>query len=198
MTKALRTCLVACLLLTLLFYGWQNGFADKGGSVSLPKAAWLGLTVFFWLLWPLLVLADGRSSPRLRRAYLWFWLPMLLRALIELYLLAVGGWQYLYGIGHDVFSAVLLLCAAVYCRRQQPAATVHTLWIMALMFVAEAAFAAYIAQFNTSHQHAELWFIDWQPPHLANQLVTSALVLGLIGWLACLSRHWAAPRHSAS
>ena len=81
MNKAFRTCLAACLLLTLLFYGWQNGFADKGGTVSLPKAAWLGLTVFFWLLWPLLVLADGRSSPRLRRAYLWFWLPMLLRAL---------------------------------------------------------------------------------------------------------------------
>ena len=97
MNKAFRTCLAACMLLTLLFYGWQNGFADKGGTVSLPKAAWLGLTVFFWLLWPLLVLADGRSSPRLRRAYLWFWLPMLLRALIELYLLAVSGWQYLYG-----------------------------------------------------------------------------------------------------
>lgn len=183
--------LLSLTLCTLVFYLWQNHIAHHGGSVSAVKAAWLGLTVFFWLVWPLLVLADARTERPLRQAYALFWLLMLIRAVVEAWLLATDGWQYRYGIGHDVFSMVLLLLAWQYTRHQTPTVLRHTLAVMAAMFAAETYFARYIARFNHGHDHAALWFIDWQPPHLTNQIITTILVIGLIGWLIHLHRQWA-------
>ncbi len=32
------------------FYLWQNDWATAGGHIALPKALWLGLTIFYWLI----------------------------------------------------------------------------------------------------------------------------------------------------
>ena len=176
---------------TLAFYIWQNHFALHGGAIAFPKAAWLGMTVFYWLLLPPLLFARADIEARLRQAYLCFWLPMLARALIELWLLyGPGGWQYAYGIAHDVFSLVLLLGLYVYCRRSRPALWRHTLVVMASMFAAEIYFARYISAFNHGIHQADLWFIGWEAPHLPNQIFTTLCVLGLCGWLVRMWKTW--------
>lgn len=189
MRRRVRAALTGCLLATLAFYGWQNGFAEQGGALSLPKAFWLGLTVCCWLVLPPLVFCAPHIGRRLRAAYLLFWLPMLARAVIELWLLyGRGGWQYVYGMAHDVFSLLLLAVLAGLCRRERPRVWVGHLWVMAAMFAAETYFARYISAFNHGRHSAELWFIGWQPPHLANQLLTAALAVCLCGWLMYLER----------
>ena len=189
MRSRLRLLLLLSLAASAAFYVWQNFFAPKGGHISLPKALWLGLTVCCWLLLPPLVSTNQHIGRRLRRAYIWFWLPMLARALIELYLLYVsGGWRYAYGIGHDLFSAALLLWLWYACRRETDRIWVHTLPLLAAMFLAEAWFAHYISAFNNGLHHAELWFIGWEAPHLPNQIFTTACVLVVIGWLFYLER----------
>lgn len=178
-----------CAVATVAFYVWQNHFAAQGGVIALPKALWLGLTIYYWLLLPPLLLAGGRLDARLARAYGWFWLPMLARALIELWLLyGGGGWRYAYGIAHDVFSLLLLLGLYWSVRHNGPRHWRLTLLVMAAMFAAEAWFAHYISAFNHGRPHAELWFIGWEAPHLPNQLLTCGCVVLLLGWLAYVWR----------
>lgn len=191
MNPAFRRTALFCTAAALVFYGWQNHFAAHGGTIALPKALWLGLTVFYWLALPVLVFRPHNRQPEkpLKLAYLLFWLPMAARALAELWLLYVsGGWRYAYGIAHDLFSAVWLLALWAAVRRSQPRPLVLTLPVMAAMFLAESGFARYIAAFNHGREHAALWFIGWQPPHLANQLITAACVAALTGWLVYLDR----------
>lgn len=189
--NALRLILPPCAAATLFFYVWQNHFAPHGGAIALPKALWLGLAVFYWLLLPPLVFMNPAIERRLRRAYLLFWLPMLARALIELWLLyGPGGWQYAYGIAHDAFSLILLLGLYADSRHSRPELWRHTLVVMAAMFAAEIYFAHYISAFNHGIHQADLWFIGWEAPHLPNQIFTTLCVLGLGGWLVRMWKAW--------
>ncbi len=182
--------LITCLLASLFFYEWQNHFAELGGNVSLVKALWLGLTIFFWLLWPPMVWTDRRSNSHLKQVYILFWIVMLLRTGIELCLLSINAWHYRYGIAHDIFSLILLLTGWLYTLKHKALPAQRTLAVMALMFTAESGFAYYIAEFNTNANHADLWFITWQAPHLTNQIITLMLVLGLSAWLYYIYHYW--------
>lgn len=185
----LRPALFLTAAVTLCFYFWQNHFAAQGGAIALPKALWLGLTVFYWLLLPPLVFTRRQLDNALRCAYCLFWLPMLARAALELWLLyGAKAWQYRYGIAHDLFSCALLAFFAFRCRHKMPRVLVQTLGVMALMFAAESGFAHYISAFNHGDAHAALWFIGWEAPHTANQLATLACVSLLVFWLVHLER----------
>jgi len=50
--RAFQTASLSALAAALGFYLWQNGFAANGGSIALPKALWLGMTVLYWLILP--------------------------------------------------------------------------------------------------------------------------------------------------
>ena len=104
MKRAFQTASLSALAAALGFYLWQNGFAANGGSIALPKALWLGMTVLYWLILPPLVFSSSAVSGRLKTAYLLFWLPMLARGLIEILLMyGTNTWKYGYGIIHDLF-----------------------------------------------------------------------------------------------
>lgn len=182
MKRAFQTASWLTLAAALLFYVWQNRFAAAGGQIALPKALWLGATVLFWLLLPPVVFCAERVSGRLKTAYLVFWLPMLARALAEVFLM------YGCGIAHDLFCIAILLPAAWLCRREHPRLLAANLAVMAAMFAAEAYFAAYIAAFHRYHPHAKVWFVGWESPHLANQAATAAIVSALALWLVHLTR----------
>jgi hypothetical protein len=187
--RAFQTASWLTLAAALLFYVWQNRFAAAGGQIALPKALWLGATVLFWLLLPPVVLCAKQVSGRLKTAYLVFWLPMLARALAEVFLMyGCGCWQYAYGIAHDLASIAVLLSATWLCRRETPRLLAANLAVMAAMFAAEAYFAAYIAAFHRHHPHAQVWFVGWESPHLANQAATAAIVAALAFWLVHLTR----------
>ena len=189
MKRAFQTASLSALAAALGFYLWQNGFAANGGSIALPKALWLGMTVLYWLILPPLVFSSSAVSGRLKTAYLLFWLPMLVRGLIEILLMyGTNTWKYGYGIIHDLFSLALLLPLGLWCRREQPRLLAANLGIMAAMFAAEAWFANYISAFNQNQPHARLWFIGWEAPHFANQAATALLVSLLAIWLICLTR----------
>lgn len=177
------------LAAALLFYVWQNGFAAAGGQISLPKALWLGAAVLFWLVLPPLFFCSKHVSGRLKAAYFVFWLPMAARAAGEIVLMyGTNRWQYAYGIAHDLFSIAILLPAALLCRRATPRPLAANLAVTAAMFAAEVYFASYIAAFHRHHPHAEIWFVGWEAPHLANQAATAFLVAALAGWLVYLVR----------
>jgi len=61
--RAFQTASLSALAAALGFYLWQNGFAANGGSIALPKALWLGMTVLYWLILPPLGFS---SSPAFR------------------------------------------------------------------------------------------------------------------------------------
>lgn len=191
MMNAYRRSALGCVIAVLLFHIWQNFFATHGGNIALPKSWWLGLTIFCWLILPPLII---RHSIHIRAKKVWwcFWLCMIARSVMEMWLLyGVQQWKYSYGIGHDIFSAILLLFGAFWCilgnlKIKTPEIT-HML-IMSAMFLFETAFAYYISHFNDNHAHAKLWFIDWQRIHLPNLLLTILSEIGLIIWLIRLDK----------
>ncbi len=193
MSSKLRISFLICTVLSLGFYFWQNQFASRGGNVALVKALWLGLTIFYWLVWPVLVFSSTSTALPVKRVYRIFWGWMLLRAVLELLLMNFNAWQYGYGIFHDL-SCVLLLALGYRHIRQHFQAShfnviTFTLFIMMGMFVVETGFAYYIAQFNPPGEQAELWFIDWQSPHQANLVITTLVVIALTGWAIYLDWH---------
>ena len=70
MKRTFQTASLSALAAALGFYLWQNGFAANGGSIALPKALWLGMTVLYWLILPPLVFSSSAVSGRLKTGYL--------------------------------------------------------------------------------------------------------------------------------
>ncbi len=169
------------------FYLWQNDWATAGGHIALPKALWLGLTIFYWLILPPLLLRLPLSRPA-QRIWQIFWALMLLRAILEMWLLyGLGAWKYAYGIAHDGVSAIWLFWGAWRFRQTHALAESPHMSVMAMMFMMEMGFAYYISHFNAQHIHAKLWFIGWEAPHLPNQIITCLCVLFLIFWMKKLA-----------
>jgi len=111
---SLRFALLALVLVVsavgVSFYLKQNRARALGGRISRAKAAWLTFAVLFWLgVCPLL--AFEPSLPLRWRLVLGvFGAQFWLRGLAELWMLYVSKtWRPPYGIGHDVFSLVLVL-----------------------------------------------------------------------------------------
>ncbi len=92
-----------------VFYYFQNHSHGLGGSIALPKLLWLSYALWFWYFLPVLIASDRRLSRQLRQVYWVFWLNMVLRAIAELWMMYVSrNWHPYYGIGHDLFSALLI------------------------------------------------------------------------------------------
>ena len=111
---SLRFVLLALVLVVcaigLSFYLRQNRARTLGGRISRAKAAWLTFAVLFWLgVCPLL--AFEPSLPLRWRIVLGvFGAQFWLRGLAELWMLYVSkNWRPPYGIGHDLFSLVLVI-----------------------------------------------------------------------------------------
>lgn len=111
---SLRFALLALVLVVsavgVSFYLKQNRARALGGRISRAKAAWLTFAVLFWLgVCPLLAFEPSLPS-RWRLVLGVFGAQFWLRGLAELWMLYVSKtWRPPYGIGHDVFSLVLVL-----------------------------------------------------------------------------------------
>ena len=94
----------------LVFYQLQNAGVLSGGRIAAAKVVWLGLPILFWYILPALIVVDRRTAPGIRRAYGLFLINMLIRGVAELWLMYESKWwDYRYGIGHDLFSMLLLV-----------------------------------------------------------------------------------------
>lgn len=126
----------------LLFYQIQNQAALPGGDVAAVKVAWLGTVLFCWYWFPLVLLLDRRLGTA-RRLVALFLGNMLARAVAELTMMYLWhNWHPFLGMAHDLFSALFALYLA--SRVQGSSHVRQYLRVMALLFLVETGFAAYM------------------------------------------------------
>ena len=152
--RKLRLVLLLSLFLIMLsagvFFYLQNDNMIVGGNIALVKLLWLATVIFCWYVMPILLLLDSRLSKlEVKICYLLL-VNMLLRAIVELFMMYVSkNWDPIYGISHDVASLLLLIIIMVNYRRPKGAkyeSSQLTFFLMAyiLILVFESVFASYI------------------------------------------------------
>lgn len=112
--------LLICLLLicvAVVFYWLQNSGQLLGGKIALPKLFWLVYAIVLWFLIPGFLVKRKQTPRHWRTVFGWFLINMLLRGVVELYLMYVTvNWSPYYGIAHDLFSIVVLGWLLVFVR----------------------------------------------------------------------------------
>jgi hypothetical protein len=133
------------LLCGAFIYFFQNSGKLPGGSIALPKLLWLGAIIFFWYVAPVLLLRAGTGNSsattiiKIHLANVW------LRAIIELIMMYIGNcWHPIYGIVHDIVSALALATLVVVHKDGIPAFARGFFSVVCLMFLVEAFFAWYM------------------------------------------------------
>lgn len=176
----------------LVFYQAQNQPGAPGGPVALSKVLWLAAVLACWYVIPALAALDGRAARALRLAFAALLLNMTIRAILELWMMYVGGgWHHYYGIAHDAFSAALCLglAGAVGTRRGLDGVLRGYLWLMAPIFALEGAFAVYLHE-RLGGGEAEVWFVPGTPEHAPVLVVTWVAVALIALYLLFLRRTW--------
>jgi len=191
-----RAAYVAIALLAAaatVFYQAQNTLRPVGGNISIVKLLWLAGAILLWGVLPLLLLADPRLRPRLRKAFAVLVALMLARAVVEGGMLYVTlNWSPWYGIAHDFLCAVVLLALAAHSSpRNALESSVRThLWVTAAFFVPEMYFAWYMqAHFVTSGE-AAVYFVPDDPAYADVLSATSVAVVCLIIYLPVFLWRW--------
>lgn len=189
---------VAGLALAALGFYWvQNQYRPIGGEISWRKLLWLAYAIFLWFLLPLLIGADARVAPALRKPFVVLFVLMLARGLIELWMLYVSlNWSPWYGIGHDLVCATVLLSylvrlwnAVASLGRLERLILVHVA-VTALMLGPEMYFAWYMqAHFNTQGDGA-IYFVPDDPAYHVVLRATTAAVAFLTLYLPWFLLQW--------
>lgn len=177
-----------------MFYSAQNYFHVIGGVIAIPKLLWLSLVLLAWYAIPLLVSLDVRVVRNIRYIYKIFLWNMLARAVIELWMLYIThSWHPFYGIGHDLFSLLLLMVLMHRlppCSRALDKLCLLNLWVISLMFIIEISFAWYMARyFITTGPHA-IYFVPDDPEHARMIQYTWWVVGSLAVYFFEFSRRW--------
>ncbi len=180
----------------LVFYQLQNAGVLSGGRIAAAKVVWLGLPILFWYILPALIVVDRRTAPGIRRAYGLFLINMLIRGIAELWLMYESkSWDYRYGIGHDLFSMLLLVWLG---QRQRDTGALdrllsRNLFVCAGMFAIEMGFVWYMMFRVGTAGGAQVFFVPPDPEHASILLATwVANILFLIYYVAFGAR-WQAP-----
>lgn len=178
-------------LAALLFYLLQNSGRIQGGDIALPKLLWLAYAILFWFCLPLLIVLDQRTTIIWRRIYAIFLTNMLLRAVLELFMMYVTvSWSPYYGLGHDLFTVVLLLALVGACKKHlQKGLLLSNLYIIIAMFAIEIGFVLYML-LRVSDGEQAIYFVPGDPQHAAVLQVTWVVNLMLTGYLFVFSRRW--------
>lgn len=190
-----RAYYLGCLFFVLAiagFYYMQNQPNQIGGAISLPKACWLGLALFYWYFLPPLLIAEKGSKNRTFYAGLSiFFASMLLRAVVELYLMyGKQTWHYYYGISHNFLSLIILLMLSFNTRKVIEKPLKVTLYLMIIMFIAEIYFASYMTFAIKDGYQKTIWFVDSTEKHLVNNTITAIMVMLLILWQVIFYQQW--------
>ena len=157
-----------------MFYLIQNSAAGRGGNIAPVKALWLLTVIVFWYLLPLVWALDRTLSARARTTCWLFAGNMLLRAVVELWLMYGSQmWQHSYGIGHDIASILLCLALAFYLRRGEV-----WLWVFfvycAVLFAFETLFALYLR--GVTNADGRVFFLPSSETHTAILNTTGTVV----------------------
>lgn len=107
-SKRFNICVVVMVvfmaIVSLDFYYLQNNSGRIGGEIALSKMVWLTYAILFWIGLPLLISLNSHVLARLKTAFIFLLVSMLLRGLVELWMLYFSkNWSPVYGIMHDVF-----------------------------------------------------------------------------------------------
>jgi len=189
--RRLLTVVILTGMAALLFYGVQNSGRLAGGNIALPKLLWLAYAILFWFCLPALIVLDTRTSAVWRRIYAIFLVNMLLRATIELFMMYVtNSWSPYYGIGHDLFTILLLFtAAAVYRKRVQSGLFLINLFAIVAMFAIEVGFVLYML-LKVSGGEATVYFVPGDQRHAAVLQITWLVNILLTIYLYAFYRRW--------
>ncbi|HHI92666.1 MAG TPA: hypothetical protein ENK04_03995 [Gammaproteobacteria bacterium] len=134
----------------IIFFFLQNNQHIIGGEIALSKLLWLAFALFYWFIVPLSMALDKNISTQARLAFRIFFINMMARAIIELWMMYISvNWHPWYGIAHDLFSLVLIVILLRYFdwedtkNRWLP----HTLRVMGFMLVIEIGFVFYLLHY---------------------------------------------------
>lgn len=180
-------CLTALAVASLTFAWAQNAGWLPGGAIALPKLFWLTLVLFAWFVLPALISADPVLPRTLRRGHLVFWIGMVLRGVIEGWMIyGPKIWRPLYGITHDIASAAIVLW---FARTRIPLLALHSR-VIAASLVCEAAFARYFERNFKTMGYDATYFVP--PGELYADILraTTAADVLLCAWLAFFLSRW--------
>src|SRR5215510_2525340 len=78
---------------TIVFWRGQNRFRARGGPIAASKLLWLGYALLLWYLLPPVFALDQRIDIALRQKYLVFFASMVIRGVIEMWMVyAAANW----------------------------------------------------------------------------------------------------------
>ena len=178
----MKHCLWLWLLLisvAVLFYWTQNSGQLDGGRIALPKLIWLLYAIILWFLIPGLIVKNTLIAPHWRTIFKIFLINMLLRGVIELYLMYVTlSWSPYYGIAHDVFSFALLASLLLFFRK-----VLHTdlyfgyAAVVMTTLVIEIGFVFYMIGNVSNKSSALIYFVPDDATHSMVLSITWAVVV---------------------
>jgi hypothetical protein len=172
------------------FYPLQNSGLLPGGQLAPVKLAWLACAILFWYLLPCLLLFDGRMSKAARVAITVLLANMLARAVIELFMMYVSkNWHPWLGIGHDLFSLLLMSVVTVPVIRESHSLYASYLLVATAMFLPEALFAWYMLAYAGAPGET-VYFVPNDPAHNGIMLVTAGCVVALAVFLVSFAKRW--------
>ncbi|RMH75273.1 MAG: hypothetical protein D6680_12215 [Cyanobacteria bacterium J007] len=200
------------------FYIYQNFMNGVGGGIALPKLLWLAYALWFWYFLPSLVICDRRLAPKSRQIYGIFLGNMIVRAIVELWMMyGPKNWHPYYGIAHDLFSAVLVFGLLIWWSWSRSEATTSSpgdrpdqgnsqqltdtvrlnFQVMGVMFLIESYFAWYMLQ-NVRSESGPVYFVPGSSDYADILILTWLVVLALTGQQIMFAWQWLGDRLSSS
>lgn len=162
-------------LMAAFLYVLQNNVIHLGGKVAFVKVLWLVTALFLWFVLPSFITQSRKVPPILKKWFYFFWFSMILRGIIELFLMYVTKtWHPYMGIGHDLFTAALVVVAfrTTGYTSHSPARFIRgTFPFLAATLLVEAGFAYYmltnvestdpVYYVPNSDEHSVIFLITW-------------------------------------
>ena len=174
---------------SLVFF-WQQNFGGQiGGAMSLPKLLWLDYALISWFILPAFLCRCERLDRRFRRLFAIHLVNFCARGAIELYLLYVTvSWSPIYGIGHDVFSILLItFLSPVAGDDPLSRAARHFTWTLRLALTAEIVFAAMFHSLTAGE--SAIYFASTAPRFgMINAITTVVVVVAYADLLYVIGR----------
>jgi len=177
----------------MIFFIVQNTLIKLGGDVAFIKVMWLMSALLFWYFIPFHMMRQRLYSRRVVTVFTWFWINMVARAVIELYMMYVSvNWHPHYGIAHDFLSFAFLGWAWVYLgHAKEPRHSRvprQLVAFCAVMFLIEAYFAYYMLHNVVSAE--PVYYVPADSQHNMILLATWFAVTACIAFVVRLIRHW--------
>ncbi len=197
MFSVTRSCLLGLIVAVLAASAWyfmaaQNSGQLPGGQIAPVKLLWLALVIFIWYIMPKLLLLHGADDSLSKRLLIIHLTNVWIRALVELYMVYFGhNWLPIYGISHDIFSALLLLLLLRLYGQQSNHLVKTYLVVLTATFMLETVFAIYMRN-QVSSTDGPVYFVPMAAAYQPILWLTWAAVIALVFYLFLFFKRWLA------